>query len=238
MIEFFENSRPVVIAHRGYSGLATENTKKAIEAAMACGAHAVELDVRCTSDGELVIFHDEDTTRLAGVKWKVEEETYERLIELELPGGQRILSLQDALELVGGRIPINLELKGGGTGEKVLRLLAGTNYQGKVILSSFLAGEITRVRELSPRINLSLLASRPGKKDLTLARELRCVSLNVSRRGVTPGLVERAHGLGLFILVYTVNDESEFLRLLKMGVDGFFTNYPGEMLRWREKTIG
>jgi len=129
LLEGFPDVR--LIAHRGASARAPENTLTAFRAALEDGADGVELDARLTADDVVVVLHDDDVSRVSGAAGRVSEMTFEQLRALLVRGSERIPSLTEVLEVVSGRVDVVVEIKGafGGAraipGEEVARVVRG-----------------------------------------------------------------------------------------------------------------
>jgi glycerophosphoryl diester phosphodiesterase len=225
---------PLIIAHRGAPKAATENSARAIQAAIDCGADMIEVDLRTTRDGSFVLFHDQDTARLTGVKKVVVESTLAELKELKLTGGESIISLGEALEIVKGKIPLNLELKSEGSGRKLAAYLKVNRYEGLVIVSSFKLRELDGFQEGAPHIPRSGLVRNPSREDIESSRRKGYVSINVNSRFLRNWMAKASSMAGIALFVYTINDQETFCRLVESGIAGFFTNDPEEMVHWRE----
>src|SRR5436853_1030967 len=125
------------IGHRGAAGHATENTLRSIEEAIALRCDLIEVDVRRTRDGALVLLHDERVDRTTNGKGAVAEMTLKDLRQLDADGEQRIPTLQEALHVANGRVGLILELKASGIGGQVCALVQETGFTGPVIYASF-----------------------------------------------------------------------------------------------------
>ena len=150
------------IAHRGIHGVGgiTENTEKAFEAAVKAGA-PVELDVRLTHDGVPVVVHDDCLKRLCGVDGFVHSITSDELALFPLRGGECIPTFAEVLELIRGRVPILIELKGTDTSpvaQRTAEMLEG--YRGSFAVQSFNPYYLLRFRKLMPAVPLGLLTKR------------------------------------------------------------------------------
>jgi glycerophosphoryl diester phosphodiesterase len=244
-----------IIAHRGLSGLAPENTLAAFRAAIECGADRIELDVHLSKDGVPVVIHDADLDRTTNGAGPVVAATLEELRRLDAGAwfsprfaGERIPTLEETLELLCGTIGVNVEIKeeavqrmgpAGARGEaqdgvevKVARALARPGRRDSVIVSSFEPLALERLRAIAPEIPLEVLhndpSHPPGRSELERARELGARALNVWRDELLerPELVSDARALGLGIKVYTVDEPADLERFLRLGVAGIFTNRP------------
>lgn len=100
-----------IVAHRGYSARYPENSARAFEQAIAAGADLIETDVRLTSDGVAVCWHDPDLRRVAGISRAIADTSHAAIAQIELPGGARIHTLAEVLALARGRVPVLLDVK-------------------------------------------------------------------------------------------------------------------------------
>ena len=212
----------------------------AFELALKMGAGSAEFDVQQTKDGRLVVLHDADLKRVAGVKRRVGAMTWLDLSQLDVGSwfaakfaGERVPLLEEVLDLFKGKAELQLELKQAerpypGMVRRVVELLAARpEWRKKVVLSSFHHGSLYEARELDPSARLGYLLglTRRGVA-LAEARELRCESVNLSARQADETWARALHSAGLKMLVYTVNEPKEYGRLHHLGVDAVFTNFP------------
>jgi len=236
----------LVIAHRGASGHAPENTLAAFRRALEMGARAIEFDVHQTADHELVVAHDDDLKRCAGVKRKLKAMRWAGEAEAVDVGtwfderfrGERLPRLQDVLDLAPEPVELHLELKHGssvypGIERRVLDCVRRAGAQRRVLVSSFDHAALFSVRSLDGNARLGyLLGLTRLARAFAEMKEISAESLNVSQRQAASRVVKAAHERGYKVLVYTVNAPEERDRLARLGVDGVFTNYP-ELDLWR-----
>jgi glycerophosphoryl diester phosphodiesterase len=224
-----------VIAHRGASGTLPENTLPAYELAIDQRADMIEIDLHRTRDRETVVTHDESLAGLGG-RGEIADADAAEVRALDAGGGEPVPTLDEVLDRFGGRIPFNLELKRG----KHRRYedleavaLAAVERRGllaSTLFSSFDDPTLAALRRLSPRARLALLVSaRTVGRAVERALALGAEAVNPSLFVATPELVEAAHREGLAVYVYTVDAEHDMQRLLDLGVDGLFTNFPERM---------
>ena len=226
--------RPLVIAHRGASRDAAENTLAAFRLALTQRADMIETDLHLTRDGEIVLVHDaelagSDVTRL------VRAEVRER--------APQVPTLDEALDAVGGRIPFNLEIKPrddadyGAVVEVALRAVRRRGLQGDVLWSSFAprALEMLREREPTARLGVLVAASEPVARlepvagALALARTLGAEAVHPHLPLVTSEIVAALRAAALAVHVFTVDELADMQRLVRLGVDGIFTNFPARL---------
>jgi len=236
------------VAHRGSSGTCPENTRAAIEKAVESGVEMVEIDCQLSKDGHVVVFHDDRLTRTARAKGFVRSRTLKELKKLDVGGwfkksfkGERILTLEEALDLLDARADLNIDVKGDPQGSlgielKLLFILSHYDYLDRTVFSSFDPRILRRVRELAPDTRIGVLHGA-GMKDnpLQLARELGAESLHLQKETATPPLLERAAEAGLKTLVWTVNEVAEMEKFLRLGVDGIFSDYPEKFWKIRRQ---
>ncbi len=228
-----------LIAHRGASAHAPENTMAAFRLALEMGARAIELDVHQTRDGRLAVIHDDDLKRVAGLRRRVRDMDWKDLASRDVGSwfapkfaAERVPSLEEVLDLVAGRAELHVEIKAGsrrhpGIEERVVSLLKRRQARDWAVVSSFDHACLFRVRELDADARIGyLLGTTSMKRALAEIGRLRGESLHMSRSQAGPWKIARAHEAGLALLAYTVNKKKDMMRLEKMGVDGVFSNAP------------
>ncbi len=229
-----------LIAHRGASGYAPENTLASFSRALELGATSVEFDVQQTKDQRLVVIHDDELSRVAGLRRRVGSMSYLELSQVDVGSwfdshfkGERVPLLEEVLDLFAGKVELHLEIKHGtrpypGIEERVLELLGSRPEQeGKVVVSSFYHESLHRLRTLDRTLRLGFLVGYSRRiTALREAYELDCESVHMSARQVDRAWTQALHRDGRKALVYTVNEPKEYERLNALGVDGVFTNYP------------
>jgi len=207
--------KPLIIAHRGWSGRYPENTLAAIRGAIAWGVDMVEIDVQATGDGELVVFHDYRLDRIYGKRKRVRDAR-----RTELPAAP---TLAEVLRACRGKVRLLVEIKGA-PGDAVARLIEKFGMSRDVIAFSIKPQRIREVQAAVPQIPVfGLAANRLG-----LARPgLRVQGWGVSRRLIrTHADVTRFHRRGQQVFVWTVNQPDEIRRLIEWGVDGIISDHP------------
>jgi len=224
--------RPRVIAHRGASAERPENTRTAYALAVEQGADMIEIDLHLTRDGHIVIRHD---GALAGVG-PIAQASLAAVRQVDAGQGERVPTLPEVLESFGEQIPFNLELKRGAQGPYVgmeraaLRCVEALGLGEQTLFSSFYDPVLRTLRACSASARIALLISRRFPQGWSeRARGLGAEALNPEVPLVDGELVARAHGEGLRVNPYTVEDPDEMERLLDLGVDGLFTNHPSRL---------
>lgn len=233
--------RPKILAHRGASADAPENTLAAFRLAMAQGADGVELDVWRCATGEVVVHHDEDTRRVAGAALLVPDASLAALRALDAGAwrgerfrGERIPLLAEVLDALPGAI-VNVELKSRGRDVRlaaaVARVLRAAGAQGRVVVSSFDWRLAVAFRVAAPEIPVGLLFETAAmRRWLALAVPLLGVSaVHPERTLAAPERVRRWTGRGLAVAVWTVDDAEEARRLAAAGATALVTNVPARI---------
>lgn len=231
--------KPVCIAHRGFSGIAPENTLIAFQKAIELNPDGFELDVHLSKNGELIVIHDNAVDRTTNGKGKVTELTLAELKQLDAGSwfdkkyaGERIPTLAEALELAKNKIDVMVELKAVGTPEKAVPLIEQFGMVDQVVIFSFSSDLLKIAKRINPNLSmLHLLWVKPEEKETfppntlitrTLSAHANLIGMNWN--GVTPQLVKIAHKRGLGIRVYTVDEEYDMRAMIEMGVDGIISN--------------
>ena len=231
--------RPLILAHRGASLEAPENTLAAFRQAIELGADGIELDVHLSGDGELVVIHDERVDRTTNGKGWVKDLTLSQLKSLDAGSwfdpafkGERIPTLKEVIDLVSGRCKlINIEIKSGivlypGIEEKVLREVEAADLLGKVIMSSFNHFSLKTIKEINPNVKTGILYIEGLVDPWIYARHVPADALHPIFHAVTPEIVNGAHSAGLGVHVWTVDKPEDITRMSGYGVDAVITNDP------------
>jgi glycerophosphoryl diester phosphodiesterase len=233
---------PMIIAHRGASAHAPENTLPAFELAIQQNADAIELDAKLSADEQVVIIHDQSVDRTTNGTGSVRELPLAALRELD--AGSKFLkkireefipTLAEVFETVNRRILINIELTNYTTPfdplpEKVLELIRQFALEERVLISSFHPLPLRRFYNLCPSIPIGFLAKRGVPGLLSRSRFSRIIvpylALHPEKSDVSPKLVSAVQRDGFRVHTYTVNAKDEMARLFAFGVNGLITDDP------------
>ena len=221
--------KPIVIAHRGASVYAPENTVLAFEKAIEQDCDMIEIDVHATKDGGLAVIHDDTLDRTTDRKGRVCDFTFEELIDVDAGEGQRIPSLQQVIDLVTGKVGLVVELKETGLERKVVEHLSKSSITDQVIVTSFFHPAVRQVKSLFPQVRTAVITFSKPIEANSLAANARADALWIFRRYVTLEMVASAHKVGLRLYVWYVNDADEMRRILGLGVDGILTGRPNTL---------
>jgi len=238
--------KPLVIAHRGASKEAPENTLPAFERAKRIGSDGVELDVLPTKDGTLVVTHNEQLAPLTGVKGKVAQFSLKELKAFDFGShfspqfkGEKIPTLEEVFDLFKNEGLINVEIKGinvRGDGREVrlAELIRKWDLAERVIVSSFNVFALRRMAQVAPEIRRGYLfyekqigPSRRGG----WAPFLKPYSMHPSKALIRPHTISRYHKKGYKCWVWTVNEEEEMKHLIHQHADAIITDRPETLIR-------
>ncbi|MHA1169490.1 MAG: glycerophosphodiester phosphodiesterase [Candidatus Hodarchaeales archaeon] len=249
---FFHSDRPLIMAHRGNSVSFPENSLESLKDAVSLNVDVLEVDARMTRDNDLVVFHDETVDRVTNGKGKISDFLLDELKELELgynfsPDGRtfpfrgkklRILTVNELFEhFPDQRINIDIKNDDISAADSLGSLIRSHGMDEHVFVASFHQRIIDHFRKHYPHV---LTAAGPNDirsfiKAMKL-RYLRFKRLNYAgfqvpiKYGdytiITPGFIRGAHKKGIKVMVWTINERKTMVELLKMGVDGIFTDTP------------
>ncbi len=234
----------LLYAHRGAALELPENTLPAFARALEVGASALELDVHRSRDGVLVVSHDPDGSRLAGVAGSISDLDWSELARWDM--GARFVDRAGARSCAGQGIgpprlldvlrafpdvPLNVDLKSGAADEAVA-LIHAEGAAERVCLASFSADTLRRVRALGykgptgmARAEVARLLALPASAQRGFLRP-RGAAAQLPLSLARPWVVARCHALSLRVDFWTVNDEATARRLLALGADGIMTDDP------------
>jgi len=232
---------PLIIAHRGASAKAPENTLTAFKLALEMGADGIELDVMLTKDEELVVIHDDTVDRTTNGSGRVSEFSYNTLRDLDAGTayspefqGEHLPTLAEVFEQFGGKMLINIELKNYASPfdpltERVIDLIEGFNLVDSTMLSSFNPFNLSKAFKKNPTITRGLLTFPKALGSLLrgpLGRIFPYDALHPYYSDVTERMIKKMHRIGRQVNVWTVDDPVELRLLASMGVDMIICNDP------------
>lgn len=223
-----------IVAHRGASRIAPENTLSAMRKAIEFGADFAECDVFQTKDGELVLFHDEEMDRTTGKGGMIWDYTLAELKTMEVGSwfheefrGEPIPTLREVIRLVKGKIKLNIEVKVSGKdpdiAQKVVEIIQSEGIEQDCMVTSFEKPVILKVKEIAPQVITGFIFDEEHPPDIFEGNwEYVCSKRNV----VDEDFVRVAKRKGKKIFVWTVNYPAEMKELIALGVDGIITDVP------------
>ena len=229
-----EDTRLIVIGHRGAAGHAPENTLRSIEFALKAGVDAVEIDVRLL-DETIIVLHDETVDRTTSGSGHYKSMSLDELRGLDAGGGERIPLLEEVVDLIDGRIDLNVEVKEAGIAAQVIDALvemtsSRVHWRSQILLSSFDVATTYELARGRGEMRLGILYEDSFDSALARAKTLGAYSLHMSGRSIDGEDIARAHESNIAVFVYTVNEQADILRCAEARVDGVFSDYPDRVV--------
>jgi glycerophosphoryl diester phosphodiesterase len=236
-----------LFGHRGYSALAPENTLAAFTVLLEHKIPGVELDVRLTRDGKVVVIHDENVKRVTGLDTLVQDCSALELRDLDAGAwfgdafrGERIPLLDEVFELLGDKVYYDVELKSGqrrsrGLEEAVLERVHSHKLEDRCLISSFNPYCIRTTQQIAPGIPTAHIYARHSSIPLLLRHGEARIAIP------TPFMKPRSNQVNLIssflirrvfnsrILTWTVDEPEEATHLVHLGVQGLISNHPGKI---------
>jgi len=222
-----------VVAHRGAAGRAPENTLASVQAALEDGADWIEIDVQETADGEVVVVHDSDFMKLAGVDLQIWRGSLATIRAIDVGGwfgqqfaGERVPTLAEVLAAAKGRAGVVIELKYYGHDQQLEQRVAGiveaAGMQDQVAIMSLDRRGLRKFRALGPDWTVGLLMARAAGRVAALDVDFLAVNSGMADRR----LIESAHAAGKKVYVWTINDPAAMSSMISLGVDALITDEP------------
>ncbi|MFB7356685.1 glycerophosphodiester phosphodiesterase [Streptomyces gardneri] len=244
-------SLPEVIAHRGASSLAPENTLISGEVARRAGADWIENDVRPSKDGVPYVLHDATVDRTTNGTGHVGKLTSAQINALDAGSwfapaykGARIPTLAAQLadlRVRGGRLLLDITgTRGKADIARIIRTVREQKMMDRVFVQSFFPESLRQVRGLAPEVPLGLLRDKLDADPVAVTKDLGVKSYNVSDKALAtrPELVAELHAAGVKVNVWTVNEPARWRALADLGVDGIITDRATELSGWNAARAG
>jgi glycerophosphoryl diester phosphodiesterase len=231
-----------ITAHRGSKVRAPENTLSALRQAITEDADYAEIDVQSTADGVVVLLHDADLRRVASVSRRLRDIDYDELRDIDVGSwfapefsNERVPTLQQAIDVARGRIKLNIELKftwpDPALAEKVGQIIQHNGFASDCVVSSLNFQALTEIKRTFPELKTGFIVFQ-AVGDLS---RMEADFLSISAARATPRLVRDVHSRGREVHVWTVNDLSNALSMIEMGVDNIITDEPLDIRSWLEE---
>lgn len=242
LAEFVRSHHRFVVAHRGASAVAPENTIAALQSAICSGVPMVEIDVQLTSDGHVILFHDRTLGRTTSGRGRTHRISYTELMQLDAGEwfsskyrGERVPLLEDALRfLVEHQTYASIEIKPPADGERIswcleriADVVARCNMTEYVLFTSFHHALLHQLRRILPGCHTAAI-NIPGDRRLpsAIAQQIGCEAFVCSVRECTRWRITDAISSGLYVGVYTVNTPRQLDRVLRYPVTAIVSNNP------------
>jgi glycerophosphoryl diester phosphodiesterase len=238
--------RILTIAHRGNSSRAPENTLAAFEQAAAMGADGVEMDLRLSADGHIVLIHDENTERTTGKFGQVSNLTLKELRKLDAGSwkdssyaGQKIPLFEEACRLLAGRCRIFAELKIGPLGAKIAAIARATGVIDQLNLLCWgkQPQSVREARAALPEVAILELGQAPENIEMVgpdyFQERLAAgySALDYEKSSLTPDFCHKASRGEMPVYCWTVNKREDMLKMADMNIAGITTDHPAQLMK-------
>ena len=241
----------IVAAHRGFSKVAPENSKSAIQKAIEVGADYAEIDVQETADGVIILNHDSDLMRVAGVPGEISAMTLDEVRGADIGkkfsaafAGEKVPTLAEVIALARDRIKLEIELKyydregeqaqGRNLALDVVRLLEREHFESQCIVSSLNYEALMEVRRYNPRIHTAAIVTLAIGDIDRLDVDALCVNAEL----LSDRLICAARARHKDVQAWTVDDPRQMIKLIERGVSNIVTNVPDVLVRLRAEFAG
>ena len=243
LISITNKAQTKIIAHRGFSDIAPENTLIAFQKAIEIGADYFELDVHQTKDGILVVIHDKTINRTSSNNktGKINNLNFSELHSVRVGlsskfgeeyNNEKIPTLKEALELAKGNIKVCVELKADKIENQVAELLNELDMIDQVIVFAFNDKSLVNIKKLNPKVKTLLLKNHANIKTLDFVKEINADAIGVGYdTKITKEFISYAHKNNIKVFKWTVNKEQEMKELIDLQIDGIITNKPDLALK-------
>ena len=225
------SKKPVIIGHRGAKGHLAENTLPSISKAIELGVDGIEIDIFKCASGELVVFHDKTLEKLTNSTGYIEELVLDSIRRIEVLNGYSIPTLEEVLDLINGRVFLNIELKGSGTALKTDEILQ-VYFEGedwfpeKILISSFNWDELKIFRQINKEVPIAILTEDDPLDAIPIGLELKAKAINPDFKTLNSINVAKIHKAGFKVFPWTVNKIDNIAIMKSLGVDGIITDFP------------
>ncbi|WP_323756966.1 glycerophosphodiester phosphodiesterase [Roseivirga sp.] len=232
-----------VIAHRGFSGIAPENTLAAFQKAIDHQFEYYELDIHKTKDDSLVVIHDASVNRTSsnGMKGKIAEMTYEELSNVSVGYAskfedefkdEKIPTLREALAMSKRQIKVCVEIKVNGMEQEMIDIINDLDMKNEVIIFSFYYQALEKVRQLDKDIPILYLVGSANEGSIDMAKAIDAQAIGAGGGNpITKDYISKAHKSGIEVWRWTVDDEKTMKSLIEVGVDGIISNFPDRLVK-------
>lgn len=243
--------KPLIIAHRGASGHAPENTIAAIDKALKMGTDVIEIDVHQTRDSVIMLMHDAALNRTTNMTGSIKDYNWDDIKDADAGSwfsedfaGEKIPALDEVIKNINGRARLLIEIKKGGDHypgieRGVLNIIKANHAESWCMIQSFSDRAVENFLNLKSGIKVYKLAvgnipALPvyvdGKVNGgSILKYKNVTGINTNISFTRKRIVERLHERGQEVFVWTVNEEKKMRKLIRHGVDGIITNYPGRL---------
>jgi len=231
----------MVIAHRGASSYAPENTLAAFDLALQMEVRHIELDVDFTSDSHIVVIHDDTVDRTTNGSGPVTSHTLAALRGFDAGSwfgaqfaGERIPTFDEVLARYKGRVHIHTEIKGRSPSlaQRTADLIRKHGMEGQVTITSFQSARLEEMRAYAPELPMGWLVREVSDSTIAQAHAMGVTQLCPRANAVTPELVRRLHAEGFVARAWGVATEELMQQVVQAGADGMTVNFPDKLIEY------
>jgi glycerophosphoryl diester phosphodiesterase len=243
--DFAKNNELIIVAHRGSSGTAPENTLSAFREALSAGANMIEADIQVTSDSEIVVFHDKGLSRTTNGVGFTRNQNLSDIKSLDAGSwfdkkysGERVPLLTEVLDLIQNKAYLNLEIKNVNNNhyldnlKKILSILNDYNYLDKVLISSFYYDSINFIKKAYPEVaTAAIKIPKDNRLPSEIAREIRCDAFVCSISEINNDIAIDAIENNIYLGVYSIDNKEDLMKALQLKIKAIVTNYPEKIIK-------
>lgn len=224
----------LTFGHQGAGGYEPGNTLRSFRKALEFKLDFIELDIARCKTGEIVAIHDATVDRTTNGKGFVADKTFQELRALDAGKGEKIPTLQEALDVVDRKTNVNIEIKGEGVAQTVVDIIEQYIKDKKwsydnFLISSFNHHELEIIHSVCPHIKLGAVVAGIPITYAECAVKVNAYAIHLSKEFITKVFVDDAHQRGLKVFAYTINDRNYLDKVRALGVDGIFTDFPDKV---------
>jgi len=225
----------LIIGHRGAPEYAPENTLVSFKKAIDLGVDMIEFDVRVCKSGEIIICHDKRLTRLNGDKELIKEKTLTELKAINLGGGEKIPTLEEALDLIDHRVKINIELKSRNATIPLISVIKKYIKQkgwpeDYFLITSYHYGKLKAIKKILPGLRVGMRIRFLPLHLAIFPKRIKAYSVSLNYKYFVKKIfIDNLKKRGIKIFAYVVNDKKSMEKMRRMGVDGIFSDYPDRL---------
>lgn len=230
MIHKSKEHKIKMIAHRGMSSLAPENTLEAIELAASYEFEIVEFDISETADGKFIVMHDSSVDRTTNGTGEISELTYEQIKSFHIDGGNgydkwyksvKVPSFEEALKVCKKRnlTPL-IHIKQVKDTSKLLKVIKKSGFSKQAILCSSNTNILLKIKAINKKTKLMIVASRDAKKVVSFAKKNKLTGINISSKALNLEIANAIKRNKMTLYVWDVYSKKRFDRVVKYGIDG------------------
>lgn len=217
----------IAVGHRGAAGLEPENTIRGFKRAVEIGVDQIELDVRFSKDGKIVVMHDEKTDRTTNIKGLVRDLTYEELKKADAGKGEKIPLLSDVFEFMKtNKVTVQIELKVPAAKE-VVQMISDYGFIERTCITSFMHDQVLEAKNIEPKMITGALITHRPADPAAETRSCKADRLHIVHDKIDGELVGKIHDANLGVFAWGKIDRAEKMdSLINLEVDGIGSDYP------------